>query len=96
MELFPSPLAIKIKKKKWFWTGKGPKNWEIFLGRKRGIIKNGKNTLKNHPRPYLYHQILMSRPKIININPKNDFKHQNKTLLKSNTKDIVLSGASKN
>ena len=34
----------------------------------------------------------MSSPKIFNINQKNDFKQQNRTLLKSNTKDIILSG----
>ena len=51
-----------------------------------------KKALKNTPRLYLYHQILMSSPKIFNINQKNDFKQQNRTLLKSNTKDIILSG----
>ena len=51
-----------------------------------------KKALKNTPRLYLYHQILMPSPKIFNINQKNDFKQQNRTLLKSNTKDIILSG----
>ena len=49
------------------------------------------NALKNHPRLYILHQILMSESKIFNINQKNDLKYQNKKLLKSNTKDIVLS-----
>ena len=40
-----------------------------------------KDTLKNTPRLYLYHQILMSSPKIFNINQKNDFTQQNKKLL---------------
>ena len=49
--------------------------------------------MKNTPRLYLYHQILMSTPTIFNINQKNDFKQQKKkTLLKKNTKDIILSG----
>ena len=51
-----------------------------------------KRALKNTPRLYLYHEILMAQPKIFHINQKNDFKHQNKTLLKRNTKEIILSG----
>ena len=34
----------------------------------------------------------MSHPKIFNINRKNDFEQQNENLLKTNTKDLVLSG----
>ena len=52
----------------------------------------GKNALQNHPRLYILNQILMLHPKIFNINPKNDFEQQNKNLLKTNTKDLVLSG----
>ena len=51
-----------------------------------------KEALKNNPRLYLYHQIIMSSPKIFNINQKNDFMQQNKTLIKRNAKDIILSG----
>ena len=51
-----------------------------------------KTALKNTPRLYLYHKIVMAQPKIFDINEKNDFKHQNKTLLKRNTKDVILSG----
>ena len=51
-----------------------------------------KKALKNTPRLYLYHQFLMSSPKIFNINQKNYFTQQKKTLLKWNTKDIILSG----
>ena len=50
-----------------------------------------KDALKNTPRLYLYRQILMSSTKIFNINQKNDFEQQKKTLLKRNTKDIILS-----
>ena len=50
-----------------------------------------KDALKNTPRLYLYRHILMLSPKILNINEKNDFKQQKKTLLKRNTKDIILS-----
>ena len=48
-----------------------------------------KQALKNNPRLSFYHQILMSQPKIFNINQKNYFKHQNRT---QNTNDIALSG----
>ena len=51
-----------------------------------------KEVLKNNPKLYLYHQIIMSSPKIFNINQKNDFIQQDKTLLKQNTKGIILSG----
>ena len=50
-----------------------------------------KEVLKNNPKLYLYHQIIMSSPKIFNINQKNDFIQQDKTLLKQNTKGIILS-----
>ena len=51
-----------------------------------------KEALKNSQRLYLYHQIIMSSPKISNVKQKNDFIQQDKTLLKQNTKDIILSG----
>ena len=51
-----------------------------------------KDALKNTPRLYLYNQILTSTPKIFNINQKNDFTQQNKTLLKQNAQGIILSG----
>ena len=50
-----------------------------------------KKALKNTPRLYLYHQILMSQPKIFNIKQKNNFKSQNKKLIRRNKKDIILS-----
>ena len=49
-----------------------------------------KKALKNIPKLYLYYQILMAQPKVFNKN--NDVKYQNKTLLKRNTKGIILSG----
>ena len=55
------------------------------------LLDMEKQALKNNPRLYYYHQILMPQPKIFNINQKNDFKHQNRILLKRNTNDIVLS-----
>ena len=51
-----------------------------------------KDALKNTPRLYLYNQILTSTPKIFNINYKSYLTQQNKTLLKWNTQDIILSG----
>ena len=51
-----------------------------------------KEALKNHPRLYLYHQILISGTKIFNISQNDDFTQQNKTSLKRNTKDIILGG----
>ena len=65
------------KSKKYFWE------------KKEVLLKMEQNTFENHPRLYILHQILMSRPKIFNKNQKTDFEHQNKTLLKSNTKNII-------
>ena len=63
------------------------------MGRERKIIRDGKKkALKNTPRLYLYHQILMSQPKTFDIRQKDNFERHNKTLVKRNTKDIILSG----
>ena len=63
-----------------------------FWTEKENLLSMEKRALKNTPRLYFYHEILMAQPKIFDINQKNDFEHQNKTLLKRNTKDIILSG----
>ena len=34
-----------------------------------------KRALKNTPRLYFYHEILMAQPKIFYVNQKTDFKH---------------------
>ena len=57
-------------KRFYFPNGVVSVHWEIFSGRKRGNVTNGKKTLKNHPGLYILHQILMSQPEIININQK--------------------------
>ena len=51
-----------------------------------------KKALKNTPRVYLYHQILVTQPKIFDINQKDNFESQNKKLIRRNIKDIILSG----
>ena len=75
-----------------FKKEKGQKIEKYFWEEKEVLFKMEKEALQNNPRIYLYHQILMSSTKIFNINQKNDFIQQNKTLLKWNTKDIILSG----
>ena len=65
---------------------------KYFWEEKEVLFKMGKEALKNNPRFYLYHQIILSSLKIFNINQKNDFIQQNKTLLKRSTKDTILSG----
>ena len=52
------------------------------MGRKIQIIRYGKKALKNTPRLYLYHQILMSQPIIFDIRQKDNFERQNKTVKK--------------
>ena len=43
-----------------------------------------KKALKNTPGLSLYHQILMSQPKIFDIRQKDNFERQKKTLVKRN------------
>ena len=85
---------INLKEIENYEKEKGQKIQKYFWEEKEVLFNMGKNTLKNTPRFYLYHQILMSSPKIFQINKKNDFEQQKKkkTLLKKNTKDIILSG----
>ena len=63
----------------------------FFWEDKEVLFKMEKKALKNTPRLYLYHQIVLSSSKIFNINQKNGFTQPKKTLLKRNTKDIILS-----
>lgn len=51
-----------------------------------------KKALKNVPRLYLYHQMLMLNLKILNINQKGDFRPLRPSLIKKTTKYIILSG----
>ena len=74
-----------------FKKEKGQKIYKCFWDEKKAMLQMKNNVLKNHPRLQIFHQILMPESKIFNINQKNDLKYQNKKLLKSNTKDIVLS-----
>ena len=77
-----------------FKQEKGQKTEKHFYEEKKVLFDMEKKALKNSPRLYLYHQILMSSPKAFSINPKkkNDFKQQNRTLLKWNMKNIILPG----
>ena len=51
---------------------------------KEHLLRLENTALKNHARLYLYHQILMSVPKIFNINKKSDFNQHTKTIFKKN------------
>ena len=57
----------------------------------RALVSLTKRGIKNHPRLYFYHKILMSAPKFVNISQKDDLTQQIKTF-KRNTKDIILEG----
>ena len=62
---FYDPILSEIdkykQKKKNFWE------------EKEHLFRLEKKALKNHPRLYLYHQILISVPKILNISQNDDF-----------------------
>ena len=59
-----------------FKKEKGQKIEKYFWEAKEILYNMEKNALKNTPRLYLYHQILMSSPIIFNINQQNDFEQQ--------------------
>ena len=83
--------------------GKKSKN---ISGRKKELFKMEKKSLRNHPRLYLYHQILTSTPKTFNISQKKNFKitkkkkkkkktispNKEKVLFKRSRKRIILEG----
>ena len=75
-----------------FKKEKGQKIEKYFWEEKEKLLEMEKKALKNTPRLYLYHQILMSQPKTFDIRQKDNFERQNKTLVKRNTKDIILLG----
>ena len=84
---FYHPNLAKINK---FKQKKGQRIDKYLWEEKEDLLSLEKEALKNHPRLYLYHQILISVPKIFNISQKDDFTQQIKTLFKRNTKDIIL------
>ena len=74
--------------------GKKSKN---ISGRKKELFKMEKKSLRNHPRLYLYHQILTSTPKTFNISQKKKKKktispNKEKVLFKRSRKRIILEG----
>ena len=75
-----------------FKRNKGQKIEKYFWEEKEVLFNLEKMALKQHSRLYLYHQILMSISKIFNTSQKDNFTKQKKTLLKRNTKDIILKG----
>ena len=84
---FYHPNLAKINE---FKQKKGQRIDKYLWEEKEHLLSLEKEALKNHPRLYLYHQILMSVPKFLNISQKDDFTQQIKTLFKRNTKDIIL------
>ena len=73
MELF-LPFGHKnLKQIDDFKKEKGQKIEKYFWEEKEVLFKMEKEALKNNPRFYLYHQIIMPSPKSFNINQKNDF-----------------------
>ena len=74
-----------------FKKEKGQKIEKYFWEEKEKLLSMEKKALKNTPRFYLYHQILMSQPKIFNIKQKDNFESHDKKLIRRNRKDIILS-----
>ena len=61
-----------------FKKEKGQKLEKYFWEEKEHLSNLELRALKNHPRLYLYNQILISVPKLFNISQKNDFTQQKK------------------
>ena len=70
----------------------GQKIQKYFREKKDKLLKMEKKALKNKPRLYLYHQILMQQPRIVNIKQKVGFEPINRSNIKKSIKDIVLIG----
>lgn len=75
-----------------FKKEKDQKIEKYFWEEKEQLLKMEKKALKNTSRLLFYHSILMIRPKTFDTNQRSDFTCKNKTFLKRNTKDIILSG----
>ena len=75
-----------------FKKQKGQKIEKYFRQEKEKLHQMEKKALKNVPGLYLYHQIVMLNPKIVNINQKKYFKPLILPLVKKITKDIILLG----
>ena len=75
-----------------FKKQKGQKIEKYFWEEKEKLHQMEKKALKNVPRLYLYHQMLMLNLKIVNINQKGDFRSLKPSLIKKTTKDLILSG----
>ena len=65
---FFSIRTHKFKRNRWFYTEKGQKIEKYFWEEKEALLDMDKNSLKNNPGLYFYHQILLSQLKIFNIN----------------------------
>ena len=59
---------------------KSQKIEKYFWEEKEYLLTLENEALRSHPRLHLYHQILMSAPKIFNINQKSDFYQHTKTI----------------
>lgn len=71
---------INLKEIDEFKKQKGQKIEKYFWQEKEKLHKMEKEALKNTPRLYFYHQILMQHPKIVDIKSKNNFEPLNKPL----------------
>ena len=85
---FHHPILSKIDE----FKQKRQRIVKYFWEEKEHLISLEKEALKNHPRLYLYHQILMSVPKLFNTTQKYGFIREIKKLFKRNKKDIILEG----
>ena len=62
--------CINVKEIDGFKKEKGQKIEKYFWKWKEVLLDMEKQALKNNPRLYFYHEILMSQPKIFNTNQK--------------------------
>ena len=75
-----------LKKIDDFKHNHGQKIEKYFCEEKEHLLSLEREALKNHPRLYLYHQILMSSPKLSDISQKDNFNSSNRKIFQKNTK----------
>ena len=79
------PLAEIVE----FKQKKGQKIEKYIWEEKEHLLRLENTALKKHARVYLFHQILISVPKIFNINQKSDFDQHTERIFKKKIQKIL-------
>ena len=75
-----------------FKTKKGQSIERYFLEEKETLLGTENSAQESNKRLFLYHQILMSEPKIFCLDQKDKFTCESNKMVPKNIKEIVLEG----